>query len=81
MVNDASGSNASKMRLEYFTFPNAINTDGIFPLTANDTPSILWDYQRGEIVVICVEKYLERVTDPRWQAFFQTMAMASPTKM
>lgn len=82
MVTDTTnGSNASKMRLEYLTFPNNINTDGIFPVTVNDVPSILWDYQRTEIVRICVDKYLERVTDPRWQAWFQTMSMASPTKM
>ena len=75
MVTDATiGSPMSSIQLEYLTYPDELDTN-------TTSPGNLHDYQRKEIVERCVEKYLERVRDPRWQTYLQSMNMKGANKI
>lgn len=77
MVTDATiGSPMASIQLEYLTYPDEL--DGTGNIT---TPGNLHDYQRKEIVDRCVERYLERVRDPRWQTYLQSMNMKTANKI
>ena len=64
MLTDKNkGSNSYAMYLEYLTYPNDI------AITPTDVPSVLSENPKNEIVKLCVQMYLERVRDPRYQSF------------
>lgn len=73
LTDETCGSDSHRMFLEYLTYPNEISL-------STPTPSILSEDAKTEIVKMCVEMYLERVRDPRYQSFLMEQKIHNNNK-
>ncbi len=74
LSDELIGSKAYCMYLEYLTFPNEINMST--PLIG----SILSTEAKREIIKLCVQTFLERVQDPRYQSFLMEQKIHNSNK-
>ncbi len=69
------GENYTGMVLEYYKYPEKINYD---PEGEDSTAGSFQLSQNQEVVELAARKYLERITDPRYQSYTQEQ-MSTPS--